>query len=131
MNTTMSSAKYKQQLQKRLDALKKVKATIMAQYRRDIESWKLDLCRWLDEHGRDRVNGAKLQHTWSHSQSIDYVVFFAGSPKPPNKPTIDKKIREIQTLIRQLDISGRQMVNLSTDDVTRYFGTEAGDTDQD
>ena len=99
----------------------KIKTELYAKQLR-IKRWRLDLARWIQENGGQRVLDAKPMKNphWSDRAGFSTDDFFRGSPQPPDYPD-DKVICEIQALLRQLGITGQETVTVSTEDVARLL----------
>ena len=123
MDTKIKTDLFAKQLRARLAQLKEARPRELAAYHDAVKQWRLDLARWIQEHGGQRVLSAQpaKENRW-HSDRAGFSTddFFRGSPLPPEYPD-DKVIREIQVLLRQLGITGQATVTVSTGDVARLL----------
>lgn len=124
MDTKIKTDLFAKQLRARLAQLKEARPRELAAYHDAVNQWRLDLARWIQEHGGKRVLSAtpmkSRERYFGDRAGFSTDDFFRGSPLPPEYPD-DKVIREIQVLLRQLGITGQATVTVSTGDVARLL----------
>ena len=124
METKIKTEAYAKQLRARLKELQDARPKLLADYHDAVEQWRLDLARWIQEHGGQRALDAKPQKERpqyiSDRAGFSTDDFFRGSPLPPVYPD-DRVIREIRALLRQLSITGQAQVTVSTGDIARLL----------
>lgn len=123
METKIKTELFAKQLRARLAHLKDERPKQLAAYHDAVKQWRLDLARWIQENGGQRVLDAKPRRErsrWDTNAGFDTSEFFRGSPLPPVYPD-DKAIREITALLRQLGITGQATVTVTTETVARLL----------
>lgn len=126
IHTKVKTAAFAKQLRDRLAELKKAKPGVKAAYQRALAKWREDLREWVLAHAAERVADVQPYERSRHREpAFDSSSFFRGAPLPPEAPTVDRTIRDIQALLRQLGITGQATVTVSTEQVAELLGDHA------
>ena len=59
-----------------------------------------------------------------------YTLSLGGAPNPPREPD-DKRIREIQSLLRLIGITGQKSIRVDAKTAERLFGEPDGENDDE
>jgi hypothetical protein len=132
METTVKVTEFAKKLRTRLAKLKAERTRAIKKYEEDFDTWKTALSAWCIQNYRQRVDRITKTEVKANSSSYRREThfsterFFDGAPKPPAFPD-DKQIREIQSTLRHLGITGQTTIRISTDCVKKWFGEEDDD----
>lgn len=134
MITKIKTEKYAAKLRKRLAELRAARPKQVVDHKKAVAKWRADLKGWIATNASKRVDAIEVEkrnryHSYSDRPEFDTSSFFFGAPNPPEPPS-DKQIREIQSLLRHLGITGQATVQVSTEDVARLLG-ESGEASGD
>ena len=131
LETKIKATVYAAKLRTHLAKLRKERPGKLKQYEAAVEHWRDEIAKWLASTGVSRIAKIKLSkkaEPYGGRLMFSAYDLFEGAPVPPEYPD-DRQIRDIQSVLRHLGITGQEHVTVSTSDVTRLLGSEseAGD----
>lgn len=133
IQTKMKALVFAKKLRAQIEVLKKQKAAEERKFNADFAKWQKELEAWTKANVLKRVraitkNEVKEHHRYRDDRGFSTSAIFAGCPTAPEFPKqAEDRIKKCRTLLRQLALTGQEMVHIDTSDVKKIFGDEDDD----
>lgn len=131
IESKMKAVVFAKKVREQIVKLQKKKALEAKKFEADFAKWQKDFEAWMKANALKRVRGITKAHVKEHKGyhrgdlGFDVGEFFRGCPTAPRFPTeSEDRIKKCRTVLRQLAITGQEMVHIDKYDIDKLFGLE-------
>lgn len=125
IESQMNAVAFARKLRARRDELKAKRKRELIKFNQAFENWKKELGKWLAVNGKKRAATILRKEGHNHRYRDDsYIsVLLKGHPEPPRYPS-STTIEQIDSMLRQIAITGQNTIRVTEDMVNKYFKDE-------